>query len=208
MKRLEANKTFLAGALVALAALLAGCSGAAVGNTGDLMISGQIQNWQASFGATLDAIGGPNEALGSGTVDEDGEFSVVVSPPFFTLGDIAPCDNDTSTLVSTPEALRVSGVKLTIKGQESSFVTRNASRGAPKEAIYAFADQPGTVQGQVECVGRYRNTYRFDLELVQGWTLILVSVEFVDEVTNEAIATYTSVEEGDVSTFEWYAYVP
>lgn len=195
-------------ALVTLAVLISGCSREAVGNTGDLTIGGQIQNWQTSFGTTLDAVGGPNEALGSGPVSRAGEFEVAVSPPFYTLGDIAPCRNDRSTVVSTPESLRVSSAKLEIAGQPSSFVTRNKERGAPQEAINVYADQAGTVQGQVECTGRYRVTYRFDLELLRGWNLVRVGTEIADEATREAIATYTSAAEADVAAFEWYAYVP
>ena len=194
--------------LVALAALLSGCSQEAVGNVSDLTLEGQIQNWETSFGTTLNAVGGPNEALGSGPVNRAGEFEVVVSPPFYTLGNIAPCQNDRSTVLSSPESLRVASAKLEIAGQPSSFVTRNEGRGAPKEAIHVYADQAGTVQGQVECTGRYRVTYRFDLNLVRGWNLVLVSTEIADEATREAIATYTSATEAEVAAFGWFAYVP
>lgn len=198
----------LALALVVLAALLAGCSQEPVGNLGDMTIEGQIQNWETSFGTTLDAVGGSNEALGSGSVNRVGEFEVVVSPPFYTLGNIAPCQNDRSTVLSAPESLRVSSAKLEVAGQASSFVTRNTERGAPQEAIHVYADQAGTVRGQVECTGRYRVTYRFDLNLVRGWNLVLVSTEIADEATREAIATYTSVTEAEVAAFGWFAYVP
>lgn len=198
----------LAIALVALAALLAGCSQEAVGNVSDLTIEGQIQNWETSFGTTLNAVGGTNEALGSGSVNRAGEFEVVVSPPFYTLGNIAPCQNDRSTILSAPESLRVSSAKLELAGQPSSFVTRNEGRGAPQEVINVYADQTGTVQGQVECTGRYRVTYRFNLGLVRGWNLVLVSTEVADEATREAIATYTSATEAEVAAFGWFAYVP
>ena len=117
----------LAITLVALAALLTGCSQEAVGNVGDLTVEGQIQNWETSFGTTLDAVGGSNEALGSGPVSRAGEFEVVVSPPFYTLGNIAPCQNDRTTVLSAPESLRVASAKLEIAGQPSSFVTRNTT---------------------------------------------------------------------------------
>lgn len=188
------------------ALLLAGCGQQTVGNTGDLALSGQIQNWQVSFGATLNAIGGPNEALGSGSVDDKGNFEVTVSPPFYTLGNIEPCQNDTSTIVQNPKALRVSSVRLEIAERKTSFVSRNAARGAPKEAIYVYADQAGTVQGQVECTGRYTNTYRFNLSLIQGWNQVLVSVEVTNE--SSAIATYTSATSAEVTSYSWYAYVP
>lgn len=198
----------LAAASVALAALLAGCSQEPVGNVGDLTVEGQIQNWETSFGTTLNAVGGPNEVLGSGSVNRTGAFEVVVSPPFYTLGNIAPCENDRSTIISTPESLRVSSAKLEVAGQPSSFVTRNEGRGAPREVINVYADQAGTVRGQVECAGRYRVTYRFDLGLVRGWNLVLVSTDIADEATREAIATYTSVSSTDVAAFGWFAYVP
>lgn len=198
----------LTATLVALAALISGCSQEAVGNVGDLNVEGQIQNWQTSFGTTLNAVGGPNEALGSGPVSRAGEFEIVVSPPFYTLGNIAPCQNDRSTVLSSPESLRVSSAKFEIAGQPSSFVTRNEGRGAPQEVINVYADQAGTVQGQVECTGRYRVTYRFDLSLVRGWNLVLVRTEIADEATREAIATYTSVNEAEVAAFGWFAYVP
>lgn len=198
----------LTATLVVLALLISGCSQEAVGNIGDLTIEGQIENWQTSFGTTLNAVGGSNEALGSGSVNRSGEFEVVVSPPFYTLGNIAPCQNDRSTVVSTPEALRVSSAKLEIAEQSSSFITRNEGRGVPKEVINVYADQAGTVQGQVECTGRYQVTYRFNLELVHGWNLVLVSTEIADETTREAIATYTSTTETAVTAFGWFAYVP
>ena len=195
-------------ALFAVAASLLGCSQEAVGNVSDLTVEGQIQNWETSFGTTLNAVGGTNEALGNGPVSRAGEFEVVVSPPFYTLGNIAPCQNDRSTVLSAPESLRVASAKLEIAGQASSFVTRNEGRGEPKEVINVYADQAGTVQGQVECTGRYRVTYRFNLSLVRGWNLILVSTEIADETTREAIATYTSVNEAQVAAFGWFAYVP
>lgn len=192
--------------LILFTLLLAGCGQQPVGNTGDLALSGQIQNWQTSFGATLNAVGGPNEALGSGPVDAQGNFEVMVSPPFYTLGNIEPCRNDTSTIVQNPKALRVSSAKLEIAEQKTSFVSRNTTRGAPKEAIYVYADQAGTVQGQVECTGRYTNTYRFNLSLIQGWNQVLVSVEVIDE--SSAIATYNSATSAEVTSYNWYAYVP
>ena len=197
----------LRAALLAVAALV-GCSRGAVGNVGDLSLEGQIQNWQTSFGTTLNAVGGPNEALGDGSVTRAGEFEVVVRPPFYTLGNIAPCQNDRSTVLSAPESLRVSSAKLEIAGQPSSFVTRNEGRGAPNEAINVYADQAGTVRGQVECTGRYRVTYRFDLSFVRGWNLVLVRTDVADEATREAIATYTSATEAEVAAFGWFAYVP
>lgn len=193
-------------ALLMLALLLVGCSREAVGNTGDLVISGQVQNWQASYGSTLNAVGGTNEALGSGSIDAQGNFSVTASPPFYTLGNIEPCQNASSTIVSSPESLRVSSVRLEIAKQEAGFVLRSDTRGLTQEAIYVYADQPGTVQGQVECTGRYDNTMRYDLNLVNGWNLVLVDIQTVDE--NSVIATYSSADEADVATFNWYAYVP
>lgn len=192
--------------LFALTLLLVGCSREAVGNTGAMPISGQVRNWQASYGSTLNAVGGTNEALGSGSIDAQGNFSVTTSPPFYTLGNIAPCQNASSTIVSSPAALRVSSVRLEIAEQESGFVLRTDTRGFTQEAIYVYADQPGTVQGQVECTGQYDNTMRYSLSLITGWNLVLVNIQSVDE--NSVIATYSSADEADVAAFNWYAYVP
>lgn len=192
--------------LLSLSLLLVGCSREAAGNTGDLTISGQVQNWQASFGTTLNAVGGTNEALGSGSIDATGDFSVSVSPPFYTLGNIEPCQNETSTIVSSPEALRVSSVRLEIAEQEAGFVLRTDTRGFTQEAIYLYADQPGTVQGQVECAGQYDNILRYNLSLLNGWNLVLVDIQTVTETS--IIATYSSADEADVAAFNWYAYVP
>lgn len=192
--------------LLYLPFLLVGCSREAAGNTGDLTISGQVQNWQASFGATLNAVGGTNEALGSGSVDATGTFSVSVSPPFYTLGNIEPCQNETSTIVSSPEALRVASVRLEIAEQEAGFVLRTDTRGFTQEAIYVYADQSGTVQGQVQCTGRFDNTMRYKLNLVNGWNLVLVDIQTVNATS--IIATYSSTDEADVAAFNWYAYVP
>lgn len=193
-------------ALLTLALLLTGCSREAVGNTGDLIISGQVQNWQASFGATLNAVGGTNEALGSGEIDSTGDFSVTASQPFYTLGNLEPCQNETSTIVSSPESLRVASVRLEIAEQEAGFVLRTDTRGFTQEAIYVYADQSGTVQGQVQCIGRFDNTMRYNLNLVKGWNLVLVDIQTVAE--NSLIATYSSADEADVAAFNWYAYVP
>lgn len=189
-----------------VALLLASCAQQPASNTGELVLSGQVQNWQASFGATLNAVGGPNEDLGSGPIDAQGAFEVTASPPFYTLGNIAPCQNDTSTIVLNPESLRVSSVKLEIAEQDASFVSRNDTRGATQEAIHVYADQPGTVQGQVACTGRYTNTYRFNLSLVRGWNLVLIDIQTVAETS--LIATYTSTTVAEVAAFGWFAYVP
>ncbi len=192
--------------VLAFALLLAGCAQQSVGNTGDLVISGQVRNWQTSFGATLTAVGGTNEELGSGPIDSKGEFDVTVSPPFYTLGNIEPCQNDASTVVSTPESLRVSSIKMDIAEQEAGSLHLSNERGFAREVINVYADQAGTVQGQVECTGQYTNTARFNLSLVQGWNLVLIDIETVSETS--LIATYSTTNAAAVADFNWFAYVP
>ncbi len=136
--------------LFTLALLLVGCSREAVGNTGDLVVAGQVRNWLPSYGATLNAVAGANEALGGGSIDAKGNFSVTVSPPFYTLGNIEPCQDASSTVVTSPESLRTSSVKLEIAEQQTSFVVRTDARGLTQEAINVYADQAGTVRGQVQ----------------------------------------------------------
>lgn len=192
-------------ALCTLTLLLVGC-GHQVSSTAGIVISGQVQNWQASYGSTLNAVGGTDEVLGSGPINTGGTFRVVASPPFYTLGNIAPCQNASSTIVSSPTSLQVSSVRLEIDEQEAGFVSRADARAITQEAIYVYADRPGTVRGQVQCTGRYNNTYRYDLSLANGWNLVLIGIQAVD--ADSLIATYSSVTAADVAAFDWYAYVP
>ncbi len=194
------------GTLFALALLLVGCSREAVGNTGDLVVEGQVRNWLPSYGATLNAVAGANEALGGGSIDAKGNFSVTVSPPFYTLGNIEPCQDASSTVVTNPESLRTSSVKLEIAEQRTSFVVRTDARdftGFTQEAINVYADQARTIRGQVKCSD---NTLRFNLTLVKGWNLIASEIQ--TESRGSLIATYSSVNEVDVAAFNWYASVP
>lgn len=197
------------GMFLTFALLLVGCSREAVGNTGDLIVTGQVRNWLPSYGATLNAVAGTNEALGGGSIDAEGNFSATVSPPFYTLGNIEPCQDDSSTVVTSPESLRTSSVKLEIAEQQRSFVVRNDARsltqGFTQEAINVYADQAGTIRGQVQCSG---NTLRFNLTLVRGWNLIASNIQTGDRGGDPLIATYSSVNEVDVAAFNWYAFVP
>ena len=194
------------GMLLTFALLLVGCSQEAVGNTGDLVVAGQVRNWLPSYGSTLKAIAGTNETLGSGPIDTEGNFSLTVNPPFYTLGNIEPCQNASSTIVTSPESLRTSSVKLEIAEQQRSFVLRTDARGFTQEAINVYADQAGTVRGQVQCPDN--STLRFNLTLVKGWNLIMSEVQTEGRDGDSLIATYSSVNEADVAAFNWYAYVP
>ncbi len=191
------------GMLLTFALLLVGCSQEAVGNTGDLVVAGQVRNWLPSYGSTLNAVAGANEALGGGSIDAKGNFSVTVSPPFYTLGNIEPCQDASSTVVTNPESLHTSSVKLEIAEQQTSFVVRTDARGFTQEAINVYADQAGTIRGQVKCSD---NTLRFNLTLVRGWNLIASEIQ--TESRGSLIATYSSVNEVDVAAFNWYASVP
>ena len=84
---------------------------------------------------------------------------------------------------------------------------RTDARGFTQEAINVYADQAGTVQGQVQCPGDpYNSTLRYNLTLVRGWNLVANNIEVVSD--SSLIATYSSVNEADVAAFNWYAYVP
>lgn len=195
--------------ILALTLLITACGGtnmttppATPGNVGNLTLASQVSNWPGTGSNTLTAVTPGDEALGSGTVDVEGYFNLTAAPPIYSLASVSPCEGTDSTLASNPSSLRTAFFNVLI--QNGGSVDLQNGQPATDRVVFMYADQAGTVQGQVRCTST-NNLVRYNLTLAQGWNA--VNINFADTAEGDTTITWTTASPEQVSSYTWYAYI-
>jgi hypothetical protein len=166
--------------LSALVLLLAACGGATTDTPSQpadsATITGQIVNWQTSYGTYLTArIFNEASAATPAPVDAAGNFSLELPAPtnFLNFAEARECEfTIRNTLQLNNPAAKFSFMYLSIDGSDINSVTLQNGPDSTYTlaASLIYVDTPFTATGQIECSDEFRDgveTYNFNF--ARGW---------------------------------------